>query len=353
MGDTIFVITLIIVGIIGAYIGLSANTSGLPVNLAVDPSGLFASVFASVETGWTSPIGQFLVTFDNFANTHQEILDEKTPLKVFDVESYLPYNMFWAGTDHGLFLSRDGGLTWDRFTSSNNEIDPNSTIFKVLPASGNGEDFFISVFSNGKGTVYRTWDYFFHLQKLMDFDNEAAYDIYRSGSNLYFAMSTGQIIRFDLLNGKSRVVNAFSSPVLKIRYSSDGNFYVLLRNGNLERGATLDSEFKEVNVPGNWLFGNTPVKNVAFDGSTVYILTNNGVQVSYDSGQKFELLKHIPILTKQVDALGAHNGILYVFSGHKLYISDDGGENWKIIQSDNQFQAFQFFFTGGRIIVSM
>jgi hypothetical protein len=353
MDDKIYFIGLLIVGAIGAFIGLSLISGAPSGNIIANPSDLFASAFAAVETDWTSSVGQFLITFDNFGNFHQEMLDENNRVRIFDVNSYLKYNMFWIGTDSGLFLSRDGGLTWDRFSSSNNEINDQSFVFKVLPASTNGEDFFISVFSNGRGTVYRTWDYFFHLQKLMDFDGEAAYDIYSSGNYLYFAMSTGQIIRYNLANDQTRVVNAFSSPVLKIYYPGDGSFYLLLKDGSLKKGDTLDSKFQKINIPGGWLFGSNPAKNVIFDNGTIYVLTTGGIQASYDGGKTFNLLKHIPILKKQIDAMGVNRGALYVVSGQNLYISYDGGENWKIIEINNQFKASQFYFTGGRILLSM
>jgi hypothetical protein len=259
----------------------------------------------------------------------------------------------WVATDHGLFLSRDGGLTWNNFTSSNNEINSSSLVFKILPASGNGEDYFISVFSNGKGAVYRTWDYFFNLDKLMDFDGEGAYDIYRSGNNLYFAMSTGQIIRYNISTKESRVVNVFKSPVLKIYNPGDGYFYVLLKNGNLAKADTLDAQFQKVSIPGDWLFSSTPIENISFDSGSLYVLTAKGAYVSYDSGETFSLLKRIPLINSQVDALGANNGVLYIVSDHNLYVSHDGGENWAITALNNQFKAFHFYFVGKRTILSM
>ncbi len=354
MDDKIYFIGLLIVGILGAFIGLSLVSGISSGSLSFSsPSDLFASVFAAVETDWSSNIGQVLITFDNFKNSHQEIIDKNNGTKIFDVSSYLKNNMFWMGTDHGLFLSRDGGLTWNRFNSSNNEINSQSFVFKVLPASGNGEDFFISVFSNGKGTVYQTWDYFFHLKKLMDFDGEAAYDIYRSGNYLYFGMSTGQVIRYNLLNSQTRVVNAFSSPIIKIYYPGDGNFYLLLKDGSFEKGTSLSSSFSRIKIPGGWFFGSSPAKNVAFGKGVIYILTGGGIQASYDGGETFSLLKHIPILKKQIDAIGYNNGALYVASGQNLYLSYDGGGNWNIVELNNQFKVSQFYFSGGRIILSM
>ena len=353
MEDNVYFIGLIVVGAIGALIGLSIVGGGFSANsLSANPLDIFSSVFASVQTDWSSSVGQIMISFDNFNNSHQIILDEKSQIKIFDVASYLKQNMMWIGTDKGLFLSRDGGLTWNRFSSSNGEINPQSMVFKVLPASGNGEDFFISVFSNRKGAGYRTYAYFFNHQEVMDFDQEGAYDIYSSGNYLYFAMSTGQIIRFNLSTNESTVVNAFSSPILKIYRPGDGYFYLLLKNGTILRGGTLSGKFTAINAPGNWLFGSTPVKNVVFDSGSIYILTKDGVQVSYDSGESFALLKHIPILKNQVDAIGLHNGVLYVISVQNLYISKDGGINWKIVPLGNEFKAGQFYFTGGRILLS-
>jgi len=354
MDDKIYFIGLIIIGGIGVLIGLSVLGGGFSNgSLVASPIDLFTSAFAAVETDWSSSVGQFLITFDDFKNSHQEILSPNNPVKVFDVDSQSKDNVIWIGTDHGLFLSRDGGLTWDQFISSNNEITGQSMVFKVLSASNNEEDFFVSVFSGGKGAVYKTQDFFFHLEKIMDFDGEAAYDVYHYGDYLYFAMSTGQLIQFNLISSEAKVVNVLSSPVLKIFHPGNGSYYLLLKNGTLVEGLSLDSKFEKVNLPGGWLFSSTPIKNVVFDDGIIYILTKDGVQASYNGGQSFNLLKHIPILKKQIDALGVNNGVLYVVSEKNLYISRDGGDNWKIIGLGNEFRAGQFYFSGGRIFLSM
>lgn len=354
MDDNLYFIGLVFIAGFLVIFGISMVSGSLGNALAGGGSGFFASAFAAVETNWTSSVGQFLITFDNFKNSHQAVLDEGAPVKVFDVSGLSQKNVMWSGTDHGLFLSRDGGLTWNRFTSSNNEINSSSLVFKILPASNNSEDFFISVFSNGQGAVYRTYDYFFNLEKLMDFDGEGAYDIYRAGNYLYFAMSTGQIIRYNTITAESRVVNVFSSPVIKIYYPGDGYFYVLLKDGTLTRANTLADKFQKISIPGGgWLFGSNPTKNVVFDSGSMYILTGNGAYASYDSGKTFSLLKRIPIIKNSVDALGVNNGVLYIVSQNKLYISHDGGENWSITQLNNQFKAFQFYFVGQRAIISM
>jgi hypothetical protein len=353
MEDTLYFIGLILIGAILVGFGLPIVSGG---DLTANPSqffGLLGSAFAAVDVDWSPNIGQFLITFDDFKNSHKEVLDSSFKLKIFDVNGQLERNIIWAGTDHGLFLSQDGGLTWNRFVSSNNEINQNSLVFKIIPASKTGWDYFVSVFSEGKGVVYETNDSFFDLKKLIDFDGEAAYDIYYQGKYLYFAMSTGQIIRYNLANQESRVVNVFKSPVVKIYYPKDGYFYVLLKNGKLAKSTSLDGEFRTVSIPGSWLFGSTPVRNVVFDLGDIYILTQKGVYVSYNGGETFILLKHIPLTKNQIDALGVYRGTIYIVSGKRLYVSKDGGENWTIVYLNNEFKPFQFYFLGSRTILSM
>lgn len=352
MDDKAIFIVLLIAAAIGIWIGI--GSSGIIGGSGQNPSGLLASAFAMVETNWaTSNIGEFFISFDNLNVLHHEVLDNTKNVKVFDVDGYNPANLMYISTDSGLFLSRDGGLTWNRFISSNNEIDANTTVFRVVPASNNGEDYYISVFANGKGTVYRTYDYFFHLEKMVDFDNEAAYDMYKQGNYLYLAISNGQLIRLNTANKESSVVNVFSSSILKIKKTSTG-FYILLKSGAIGRASSIEGEFTKLTVPGGGFFSAPNVSDIQFDtNGRMYILDNEGVYASYDGGDTFTLLKHIPIQTTEIDAIGAFGGKIYVVSKQKLYTSSDGGTNWKISDLPNSFKITSFYFVNGRTILSM
>lgn len=334
-----------------SYLGISIDN---PLADMFDGSGLFASALAAVETDWSSSVGQFLISFDHFKNIHQVIVDDSAPLKVFDVDGNLRENQLYASTDRGLFLSRDGGLTWNRFTSSNNEINSSSMVFKVLPASGNGEDYFISVFDGTKGYVYRTWDYFFHLDPLISFDNEAAYDMYRSGNSLYIAVSNGQLIHYHLATKESRVVNVLSSPIIAIKQSPTGIFFLLLKSGSVMYGTHLEKPFKKLAAPGGGFLFAPKVSAIHIDSDgTIYSLNAQGIWVSYNNGSSYALLKHIPIQKTRIDAFGVSRGVLYAVSGTKMYRSTDGGTNWTITELNNSMRINHFFFIGGRAILSM
>lgn len=334
-----------------SYLGISIDN---PLADMFNGSGLFASALAAVETDWSSSVGQFLISFDHFKNIHRVVIDNSAPLKVFDVDGNLAENQMYASTDRGLFLSRDGGLTWDRFTSSNNEISASSMVFKVLPASGNGEDYFISVFDGAKGYVYRTWDYFFHLESLVSFDNEAAYDMYRSGNSLYIAVSNGQLIHYNLATKESRVVNVLSSPIIAIKQSPTGTFFLLLKSGSVMHGTHLEKPFKKLAAPGGGFLFASKVNAIHIDGNgDIYTLNSQGIWVSSNSGTSYTLLKHIPIQKTRIDAFAVYRGTIYAISGTKMYRSADGGINWTITELDNSMRINHFFFIGGRAVLSM
>lgn len=344
-------LVLIIVAVVGIFFGLSGNNSALGIS---NGNGLFASVFAAAETNWSDGVGQFLVSYDDFKNIHKAVLNKNNDIKVFDIDGYPKENLMYASTDQGLFISRDGGLTWNSFTSSNYEINASSIIFKILPASSNGEDYFISVFSGGRGVVYRTYDYFFHLEKLIDFDNEAVYDMYQQGNSLYLAVSNGQIIHLNLKNGQSRVVNVFSSPVLKIYKPNGLGFYLLFKSGNIGKSQSLEGKFEKINLPGGGFFSSPKVSLLQFDSNGImYVLNEEGIFKSLDGGGNYSLMKEIPIQKKTIDAMGLNNGKIYVVSDKKMFTSSDGGKNWKIDDLGNSFKISSFYFVNQRIIMSM
>lgn len=362
MGEKLSYIFLFIVAIGGLFLLLSGGIGAVTLPGGTGDS-LFASAFAMVETNFAPTIkeGEFLISFDNFKNVYTTILDKSQATKIFDVDGASPQNTFYVATDHGLFLSNDGALTFNRFVTSNNEINANSIVYRVVPFSNTGKDFFISVYNNGVGTVYSTNDYFFHLSKVVDFGGEAAYDMAVSGNTLYIALSNGQLIHYNRSNQEMRVVETFSSPVVKIQQGPDGTLYLMLKSGDVKTARSLEGPFAGLHTPsdGGFLsflfpFLSSPVAHLDFDAAgRLYVLNNQGVWKSVDQGAHWELLTTIPIQTKNIDTIAVHNGIVYVVSGSRMYVSRDFGRNWKIQDLQNQFKVSNIFFVRDRIIMGM
>jgi len=371
MDSPIIYIMLFIIALGGIAVGI-ASVSGATLPSFSMPSldgGLFASAYAAVETTFGSKVnqGSFLISFDNFSNIFSTTLDNKTSVSVFDVDGFFPVDgtaqRIYMSTDRGLFLSNDGGLTFNRFTTSNNEIAADSIVYKVLPASSNGEDYFIAVYTNGKGTLYRTYDYFFHLEKLIDFDKESVYDMSFTGNSLYFSLSTGQLIHYTLSNNEMRVVTTFSSPIVRIMKAPSGVFYLLSKSGTVYYASTLEGnqgKFKTLKGPSSGFlsfffpFLSSSVKSLDFDGAgALYALNAKGIWRTQDNGSHWKLLSTLPVPKKKISAMGVHNGIVYAASENRAYVSKDFGTNWKVYDLSNPSLISNFFFVNQRIIMGM
>jgi len=360
MDDTLSFALVFIIGIACLAAMVFASFGG-DIDVLV-PGGadgsLLASASAAVQSDDVSKtVGQFLISFDYFKNVHTTVLDPRQEIRVLDVEIHSDSNRMYAATDRGLFLSRDGGLTWNRFVTSANEITDAASMFSLISLSSNGDEYLVSVFSGGVGTVYRTRDSFFSLEKIIDFDGEVPYDMRLAGSELYLAMSSGQLIAWDLSKNHTRVVNAFRSPIVRIYAPSDGKVYLLLKSGTLLKGNSLASDFKQVRVS---VLGFLPfwkgakVLRLAWDKSgTLYAHAAAGVWKSTNSGISFALLKNIPMQKKQIDALAVDGTIIHVVSGTRMFSSYDGARHWKVTDLPNKFKVSNIYFTGDRIVLSM
>lgn len=362
MDDKIITIILIFVSLFGVYYGLSLVSSKGAVSFSggldgfvSEPSKLFASAFAAVETDFSSSNGQFLISFDNFKNVHKAIVDKKEAVKVFDVDNDVKNNAIYLSTDSGIFISKDGGLTWNNFNSSNNEINPSSLVFRIIPLSSGGEDYLVSVYSNGYGVVYRTYDYFFNLENLIYFKNEAVYDMHVLGNDIYLALSNGQMVLFNLNKKTSRVVNVFDSPVVKIEKSPSGIFFLTLKSGSLMKGSSLQSSFERVKTPnGDFMLGSSKVRSLDFDQrGNIYLLNDKGAYIGNDGGDTFNLLKTIPLQEEKINIFEYNNGNIYVISGRRMYVSANNGKDWKITDLQNEFSIKSVYFIGSKVILSM
>ena len=352
--DTVQFVGLLVLGtvlIIGALAPLGISIAG-----SGGGGSLIASAFAAVDPSLFSAQGELLVSFDNFENVHTVTVDQQAPLTVFSFHQGSDRNIFWMGTDRGLWLSRDGGLTWNRFITSNNQITAGASVFSVLPVDEQGKEYYVSVYQNGVGTVYHTQDEMFSLEKVVNFEQEVPYDMYLVQDRLYFAMSTGQLMRYNITRDDVRVVNVFSSPVTDIMVPGDGYVYLSLGSGKLIRSDSLVGEFSKVRVPSRGfggLFGASGrVASVdwANDG-TMYVLSGDGVYMSTDHGVHFTLFKSIPLTKERIDALSVYGTTIHLVSDHRLFTSVNRGNDWSIQDLPNRFKVAHMYFVGGRIIL--
>ena len=368
MSDKVSFSLLFVLALIVLYIGFNGTSNALGASfgmgdLAASFSGgssrgnvsLLASAASVIGGAPSTQTGRFLVSFDTLRNVYPAtVSSQKGSLRVYDVtvNTHTSPDTLYVSTNQGLYYSNDTGLTWHVLTSTNGELTAGSVVLRVIPVGVNA--YILSVFQNETGYVYYTSDAFGTFKTLMSFNGEGAYDLSLYGKVLYVGMSNGQLIQYRMDTGTLRVSETFSSPIVRLYNNGDGFFYVFLKSGALLQATGPTGEFKKISLKSGW-FSSGSMRSVSFASSgDIYTLGSDGVYRSQNYGVTFELLDKIPLLEKQVDAVGVLGNTVYVMSAGRMYVSTDGGDSWKL--QDNipaDFVVSQFYFLGGgRVILS-
>ena len=205
------------------------------------------------------------------------------------------------------------------------------------------------------GSVYLTNDEFFNLKRLIYFENEVPYSIFKSGDILYLGMSNGQLIRYDMNKDYSRVVNVFTDPITNIDYVPNNGVFVRLSSGAILKSPSLLGDFSKIRVPSSGflsIFRSGKVADFDWDASgNIYILSNNRVFKSADGGDSFKLYKTVPLTKEKINAMSVNSGIIRIISENRMFTSFDGGLNWHIKDIPGIALVSHMYFTDGRVFL--
>ncbi|HDH31364.1 MAG TPA: hypothetical protein ENH26_01160 [Candidatus Wolfebacteria bacterium] len=259
------------------------------------------------------------------------------PVDIFDIKvSAIDSNLLFAGSDKGLFISRNNGSDWYAFSDLEKKIY-SAKVYKILTGVNSDEkgEIFVSVFKNGKGMIYRTFDNFFSLEKIFEINNEAIYDFDILNGFLYLGLSDGRILAYSINKKEFRVLNNLSSPIIDLDVKRNGQLiYVALKSGGFLVSQDGGKNFIRQKYLDRYK-GTNKIKMFFVDllnNSTIYAATQSGLICSYDFGNSWKAFKSIPLEKSMTSALDIDNkGKIYVASDSKIYSSCDSGSNWKIL----------------------
>lgn len=207
------------------------------------------------------------------------------------LESKLAY----AGTNQGLFVSKDGGISWHSYSDPEKKLGEKMKIYDIISNPKKPDQFFVSVFSgndslfgqkNGKGYLYETTDNFFTVKTLNEFENAAITSFEFSDNRLYMRLSDGKNLEYSVETSSFRALSANNMPVNKQIYTAS---LVTM----LQKNAPVNS----VNVGENGdIF--------AASGSMLYISRNSGY--SWEAVRPLENERDIStvLVSKKIVAIG-------------------------------------------------
>lgn len=226
--------------------------------------------------------------------------------------------LYGAGTDSGVFVSADSGLTWKRIQSG-------SHIY--------------TLYSNDSGTyigtirgIYKTTDNGTNwIQTNNGLKDTVIQCIYSASKDLIFAATSGGLY-FSTNQGDnwSRCSNGIpNSYMLSVFADSNGIVFA----GNYSRGIYKSTDYGVTWTASRNGLVNSRVTSTAFTSKgTLVCTTDYGLSTSTDRGDSWST----PLVSGGLSSvtLNAHDSIFTV-SSNGLYLSSDEGVSWKIVGPSN------------------
>jgi len=191
------------------------------------------------------------------------------------------------------------------------------------------------------------------LEKVVDFDAEAAYGMEIKGNNLYLGLSNGKLLIYSLSTNSSRILSTFSSPITSLQFSPSGNpFYMTLKSGGIYASYNNGESFSRLKYLDNYSGANKVNNLLVLPSGNLYAATDYGLIRSFDNGATWKVFKGMPLDIAKISAVAvSSDGKIFAASNGKIYKSVDDGKNWQITDTGLGAQIAVMIFNGNNIII--
>ncbi len=313
-----------------------------PIASNFGSANFLSSVIASLNANSQSQ-GKAIGISDSRGNFQKTEIHFNQSVDIFDIETAknaldnVP--LIFAGSNRGLFISRDNGLNWHNFSDVEHKINSDSQVYKILFNPVSPSEGFISVFYADKGAIYGSRDNFFSLEKIFEVDGEAVYDFDINGQNLILGLSNGKLISYSLAKDTSRVLTTLNSPIKELKvFNNGGLIYLTLKSGGFYVSANAGQSFERMTFLDKYS-GANKIHNFeasALDNSLVYASTDYGLIRSSDGGRTWQVFRSMPTEKQAISAVSFKDnpGEIFTACNGKIYISLDYGSNWQTINME-------------------
>lgn len=131
-----------------------------------------------------------LISQDNTLNSAKFNASQKPNIYNI-IQSPANANVFYAGSDSGIYVSSDNGLNWYQIKLPK-ELGNNPAIYNLSANVHDPFSIYFWIFKDKKAVVYRTQDSFFSIKEVFEIDS-AALGTLASGRNVSSAFSSGNL----------------------------------------------------------------------------------------------------------------------------------------------------------------
>lgn len=239
---------------------------------------------------------------------------------------------FFVVSDRGLFISRDNGREWNVFSDSKKKIG-SGAIIRGISFVSSPERGLLSVSDGGKGIVYKSSDNFRSLEKIFEIEGEEVFGLSAARRDVYFGISDGRLLKYSLDEDKILTLNDFGERITGLEVDgAETVIYVLTEEGKLFASEDGGRSFKK---------RKNGVEKLAMDrkmNRTIYVSGGKGLFRSSDAGKTFQKIEISLVeggLSVSAIAFDAIRKNIYVVAGDtKIYKSENGGLDWKILYPD-------------------
>ena len=220
-----------------------------------------------------------------------------------------------AGTEDGLYITKDSGLTWEKTGLSEQVIYSIKRSFSgaIYVATNSG--------------VFVSKDPYSSFNKLSLKDNRyISLAIDPNQEIVYAGTNTGKLFKYDSSSKNSEILNIMAERISSIEVDTNGNIYVGKECG-ISKSDNGGKYFKSIAPL-------TQVDCMAVSPSNkkiMYFGTENGIFKSEDGGTTYKSvgLENIAVLSIAINPKDALN--IYIATEVGIFKSTDGGSKWENI----------------------
>ena len=266
---------------------------------------------------------------------------------------------YYAGTDQGLLMSKDDGLTWYAWSDLEKNIDATTAVydFAYHPLDGS---VYAAAEKSGYGVVFGSTDNFQTAKIIWNEPDVTARSVAADTNFLYIGLSDGRVLRYAYFEKTFEKVHTFGNAVLTLTLQNGGRtIFAALDNGAVMVSDDFGNEWKDVRDGGSFSsFAGFSGRAVAFEPdkrnpAVLYVASVSEVFRSSNGGNSWSQLDTILPDDARIAALAVDNGAIFVTSGGRLYESEDGGLTWKVqepMPSDRRLGTL-FVGNGGQVVM--